>query len=115
MRGWGRLSRRSVRAVGTGLIALLGLWLIAAPLLLNFGGHRLAVANHVVAGVRQAPPAVVACWDDEAIDWPRWFAWLPPALGLWLLISPWVFGPIALPAIPWDDLLIGALTLVAGG
>jgi hypothetical protein len=65
------------------LNAILGLWLMAAPDLLGYGG--IAADNDHVVGPLAASVAVIAIWQVT-----RPVRWANLALGAWLLIAPWV-------------------------
>jgi len=78
----------------------LGLWLMAAPAVLGFGG--LAAVNAHVVG-----PLVVACaWSAV---WPaaRPLRWGYGLLGLWLLVAPWLLS--SPPAALANSMVVGAL------
>jgi len=67
--------------------AVLGGWLIVAPLALGFQGDLTALATTALVGLLLLAAAM------GAIFVPRpWEDWTESALGLWLAISPWVLG-----------------------
>jgi hypothetical protein len=67
--------------------AVLGGWLIVAPLALGFQSDLMALANTALVGVLLLAAAL------GAIFVPRpWEDWTETALGIWLAISPWVLG-----------------------
>jgi hypothetical protein len=85
--------------------ALLGIWLMAAPAVLDYGG--LAATNHRIVGPIAASLAIIAIWE---IARPLRWANLP--LGLWLIVSPLALGGASVAAI--TSLLSGvALALLA--
>lgn len=45
----------------------------------------------------------------------EWEEWLNAAVGLWLVISPWVLGFAAIPAALWSAVVLGALIAVSSG
>ncbi len=63
----------------------LGLWLLAAPGVLGYGGG--AGRNDRIVGPVIASVALIALW--EVMRPVRW-ANLP--LGLWLVVAPWIVG-----------------------
>ncbi|HSV50662.1 MAG TPA: SPW repeat protein [Burkholderiaceae bacterium] len=67
--------------------ALLGVWVLLSPWALGFSGSTLAMANAVVIGVALVAAALGAIFVPRA-----WEEWTEGALGLWLVISPWVLG-----------------------
>lgn len=67
--------------------ALLGVWLVLSPWALGFQGNTMAMSNAVVIG------AVLVAVAVGAILVPRaWEEWTEGALGLWLVVSPWILG-----------------------
>lgn len=65
--------------------ALLGVWLISSPWVLGFQAESVAMSNAVVAGIALLAVALGAIFIPAA-----WEEWTESALGLWLIISPWV-------------------------
>lgn len=64
--------------------AVLGVWLMAAPAVLGYGGA--AGTNDRIVGPVAASVAVIAIWQVT-----RPVRWANLALGAWLLVAPWVF------------------------
>jgi hypothetical protein len=65
--------------------ALLGAWLIVSAWLLGYVHETAATWNSVAVGVALAALALGAIFLPRA-----WEEWSEAALGLWLVISPWV-------------------------
>lgn len=65
--------------------ALLGLWLMAAPAVIGFGG--IASKNSRVVGPMAFSFAVIAVFEPT-----RPLRWLNLLLGAWLAVSPFVLG-----------------------
>lgn len=82
----------------------LGLWLVVSPWALGFAGEAGAMWNAVIAGVLVAAIACYALFEVMA-----WQEWANAALGIWLVISPWVLGFSALAAAMWSAVLVGAV------
>ena len=83
------------------LNAILGLWLMAAPGVLGYGG--LAADNDHVIGPIIATCAIIALWEAS-----RGMRWANLPLGLWLVAAPWIFNYLELAAI-LNSALAGAL------
>ncbi|MFN8556434.1 MAG: hypothetical protein U0531_03480 [Dehalococcoidia bacterium] len=81
----------------------LGLWLMAAPAVLDYGAR--ARTNDRIVGPLVAAFAVVATWEVM-----RGLRRVESALGLWLLVGPWLLR------FPLDralmDLAVGALLVM---
>ncbi|HLH25267.1 MAG TPA: vitamin K epoxide reductase family protein [Chloroflexota bacterium] len=87
------------------LVALaLGIWLMAAPAVLGYGGG-LAAANDRVVG-----PLVAACGWVSLWGVGRPLRWAYGALGIWLLIAPSLlsYGPV--PTV--NSIVVGVLLAV---
>jgi hypothetical protein len=87
----------------------LGLWLMAAPAVLQYAGR--AAMNDYIVGPVVASIAAVAVWEIT-----RQLRWINLVLGLWLLIAPWVFGYewITLAHGTLVGLLLMTFSLVSG-
>ena len=88
------------------LNALLGLWLVISPWLLGYAGETLAAWNAWIPGVIIAVAAIAALTAFHA-----WEEWVNAALGLWLVISPWLLGYAGVTAALWNHVIVGLLTL----
>ena len=89
--------------------AALGLWLMVAPAVLDYGDP--ARANDRIAGPLAASVAVIAIWEVA-----RPLRWLNVALGLWLLAAPWLLGYPAVAALNSTavGLVLGGCALIRG-
>lgn len=101
----------------SGLSLLLGLWLIAAPWALGYEGSP-AMWNEVLVGVTIAIVSIATILDPLRL---AKVSWLTVALGIWLLIAPFILSygpPLAAvegvnPAL-WNDIFVGILIVVLG-
>jgi hypothetical protein len=101
----------------SGLNVLLGLWLIAAPWVLGYAGSP-AMWNEVLAGIAVAAVAIVTLINPVRL---AKVSWVNVALGVWLLIAPFVLQhgpPLAVvegvsPAL-WNDIFVGIFVVVLG-
>lgn len=67
--------------------ALLGVWVVLSPWALGFQDTRMAMVNAVVIGLALIAGALGAIFVPRA-----WEEWTEAALGVWLVISPWLLG-----------------------
>jgi len=90
--------------------ALLGVWVVLSPWALGFQGTTAAMANAVVVGA-----ALIAAAAGAMLVPRAWEEWTECALGVWLVISPWVlgFGALRDPMLAalFSGLVIAALAL----
>lgn len=64
---------------------VIGVWLIMCPWVLGFSAERLMMTNFVIVGVALIGLTLGALFVPKA-----WEEWSECALGLWLIVSPWV-------------------------
>ena len=67
--------------------AVLGVWVIVSPWVLGFEGASMAMSNAVIVGIALVATALGAVFVPRA-----WEEWTEAALGLWLVVSPWILG-----------------------
>jgi hypothetical protein len=78
---------------------LLGIWMIISPFVLGFHSSK-AIWNNVITGVVVGILAIIR-WS---IHQPGW-SWLNLILGIWLVISPFVF--FLSGAAMWNNVILG--------
>ena len=68
--------------------AMIGVWLMAAPAVLDYGGK--AAINDRIVGPVAITFAVTAIWEST-----RAVRWVNVVQGAWLLVAPWLlmYGP----------------------
>jgi SPW repeat-containing protein len=86
-----------------GMIVLLSLWLILSPFVLSFAGST-GMWNAVIVGAA----ALLLGWlrFNNPYDAPM-LSWVVVLLGLWLILSPFVFGMSGVTTLLWDYILVG--------
>ena len=87
----------------SGINVLIALWLFVSPFLMGFAGTAFATNLYIVAAIIGILALIrfFATSSDTA-----WLSWINIILGLWLFISPFIFGFIA-TAITWNVILFG--------
>jgi hypothetical protein len=66
---------------------ILGAFLFLSPWIFNFASSAVESRNAWILGIVIAIVAIAAI-----VSFAEWEEWLNLALGLWVLISPWVLG-----------------------
>jgi SPW repeat len=67
--------------------AVLGVWLVFSPWAAGFASVPVATDNALAIGLALVGLALGAFLAPQA-----WEEWTEAALGLWLIVSPWVLG-----------------------
>ncbi len=94
----------------SGLNILFGLWLIISPFVLSFAGST-GMWDAVIVGVI----GVVLAWIRYASpDRAPILSWINALLGIWLIISPFLFGMAGVTALLWDYIIVGIAFVVFG-
>ena len=84
---------------------LLGAWLFASPWALSYvEGYRNASMNAYILGVAIVVFAAVAVYIPRV-----WEEWINMALGVWMIVSPWVLGFTAERNIAMNAIIVGLL------
>ena len=86
--------------------AILGVWLLLSPWAMGFQAETAAMANAVVIGLALIAAALGAIFVPKA-----WEEWTEGALGLWLVVSPWVLGFASSFGARLDAVVIGILVV----
>lgn len=87
---------------------ILGICLFVAPWAFSFTQVSSAAWNAWAVGV-----AVVALTVAAMAAFAEWEEWLAGALGVWLIVSPWVIQFATTSAALWTHVVIGVLILAA--
>jgi hypothetical protein len=91
-------------------LALMGLWLMAAPFLLRYSSHTTATINDILVGFLTVFLSIATTVTPVRL---RSLVWVNSYLGLWLCAAPFVLGYLSdrFPdsgAVPmWNDLVCG--------
>lgn len=87
----------------------LGLWLFVSPWVLGYADLRSAAWNSWTMGV-----VIAAVSTAALILFSPWQEWVNVALGVWLLVAPWVMGFAGAEnaAALWNHVVVG---LAVGG
>lgn len=67
------------------ITAALGIWMMAAPAVLDYGGA--AATNDRICGPVVATCAVIAWWGAT-----RGMRWINVPIGIWLIAAPWALS-----------------------
>lgn len=85
---------------------LIGIWLMASPgIFPESYGLGVNTSNRVVG------PIVLACAIIGLHESLRGLRWINLAIGIWLLLAPWVLGYGTLPTV--NNMITGALLIFA--
>lgn len=89
---------RAINAVNI----FLGLCLFLTPLLFGFLGEKVAAASAWLTGGLIGFVALIALTDLD-----EWEECINLTLGLWVIISPWLFGFASVTYAMWSHVVIG--------
>src|SRR5205085_11069309 len=79
---------------------ILGIWMIASPWALNYSADKAPTWNAVILGILIGAAALFALFRVMA-----WEEWGSVALGVWLVISPWLLGFSSMAAAMWNAMI----------
>jgi hypothetical protein len=101
------LENRRVQDVVTLVLAIL---LFLSPWALGFAGEMRPAWNAWIIGVVLAGFAIAAL-----TAFAEWEEWITAALGVWMIIAPWVLGFASMVNPTWTHVVLGVLTVAASG
>ncbi|MFF4833825.1 SPW repeat protein [Streptomyces sp. NPDC001315] len=99
-------------ALVDGPVFLLGLYCAVSPWILHYTTSQPALAPHnLIMGVAIG---LLALGFTAAPERMYGLSWAMCALGVWMIISPWVVGTSPDTGVVLNNIIIGALALVLG-
>lgn len=103
-----RLMRARYASAGN---VLAGLWLIAAPFVVDFQAEAVATWNHFAVGVLVALMAALRAYDPEH---RAGISWTNVMLGAWMIAAPFVLGYADITAALVNSIVVGIVVLGLG-
>jgi len=99
-------ARTTARSLGI-INLILGIWLILSPFIFSYESG--AMTNSIVLGIVVAILAIIRLSAPSQ----TWASWLNGIAGLWLIVSPFIFGFMQ-TALLWDQIIVGIVVAVLG-
>lgn len=106
-----RVAESTGAQITFGLTLLTAMYVALSPWIVGYNAFgRLSVNDLIVGGTI----AFLSMCFSFALDRAHGMTWTLPILGVWLIISPWVFvsGPSA--GMIWSHVISGALLMLLG-
>ncbi|CAM3398256.1 SPW repeat-containing protein [Bordetella sputigena] len=90
---------------------LAGAYLFFSPWIISYFSPSstitgAAVWSHYVVGV-----VIVAIGLAALASYQLWEEWVEVALGIWLVIAPWILGFPAVKAFAWSSIVVGIVVI----
>ncbi|WP_217169324.1 SPW repeat protein [Streptomyces sp. AC512_CC834] len=99
-------------ALVDGPVFLLGLYCAVSPWILHFTTSQPSlVAHNLIVGIAIG---LLALGFTRAPERMYGLSWAMCAIGVWMIISPWIVGSSPDAGVIWNNIIIGALALVLG-
>ncbi|MFC9913429.1 SPW repeat protein [Streptomyces sp. NPDC059862] len=99
-------------ALVDGPVFLLGLYCAASPWILHFTTSQPALVTHnLIVGIAIA---LLALGFTRAPERMYGLSWAMCALGVWMIISPWIVGESPDAGVVSSNVVIGALAVILG-
>jgi hypothetical protein len=95
--------------VASGLNFLVGIWLIISPWV--YGSiYRVGSAwNNIIVGIIIAIFAAIRFFSPRSAVG---LSWINALLGIWMIISPWIYGYANNSARLWNSVIFGIIVLI---
>ncbi|MFF5313467.1 SPW repeat protein [Streptomyces massasporeus] len=99
-------------ALVDGPVFLLGLYCAASPWIVHYTTSQPALVPHnLIMGIAIG---LLALGFTRAPERMYGLSWAMCALGVWMIISPWVVGESPDAGVVWNNIIIGALAVILG-
>ncbi|MFD7433929.1 SPW repeat protein [Streptomyces sp. NPDC059861] len=99
-------------ALVDGPVFLLGLYCAVSPWVVHYATGQPALAMHnLIIGIAIG---LLALGFTRAPERMYGLSWAMCALGVWMIISPWIVGSNPDAGVVWNNVIIGALALILG-
>ncbi|MFF8939369.1 SPW repeat protein [Streptomyces paradoxus] len=99
-------------ALVDGPVFLLGLYCAASPWIVHYTTSQPALVTHnLIMGIAIG---LLALGFTRAPERMYGLSWAMCALGVWMIISPWIVGESPDAGVAWNNIIIGALAVVLG-
>ncbi|MEV0184981.1 SPW repeat protein [Streptomyces sp. NPDC050625] len=99
-------------ALVDGPVFLLGLYCAASPWILHYSASQPALATHnLIMGIAIG---LLALGFTSAPERMYGLSWAMCALGIWMIIAPWIVGSSPDTGVVISNIIIGALAIILG-
>jgi hypothetical protein len=94
------------------LLALIGLYVFLSPYIIPYfypasTASSVVIWSHYLAGSAICVVSVAALSSNQL-----WEEWVDLALGVWLVVSPWVLSYDHMKVLTWNAVLTGAVVVI---
>ncbi|MDT0386582.1 SPW repeat protein [Streptomyces sp. DSM 41921] len=99
-------------ALVDGPVFLLGLYCAASPWIVHYTASQPSLVTHnLIMGIAIG---MLALGFTRAPERMYGLSWAMCALGVWLIVSPWIVGDSPDAGVVWNNIIIGALAVILG-
>ncbi|MFI6807910.1 SPW repeat protein [Streptomyces luteogriseus] len=99
-------------ALVDGPVFLLGLYCAASPWIVHYTTSQPALVTHnLIMGIAIG---LLALGFTRAPERMYGLSWAMCAVGVWMIVSPWVVGESPDAGVVWNNIIIGALAVLLG-
>ncbi|MGW6297056.1 SPW repeat protein [Streptomyces sp. NPDC055058] len=99
-------------ALVDGPVFLLGLYCAVSPWILHYTTSQPALVPHnLIVGIAIG---LLALGFTAAPARMYGLSWAMCALGVWMIVSPWIVGESPDAGVIWNNIIIGALAVILG-
>jgi hypothetical protein len=99
-------------ALVDGPVFLLGLYCAASPWIVHYTTSQPPLVTHnLIMGIAIG---LLALGFTRAPERMYGLSWAMCALGVWMIVSPWIVGESPDAGVVWNNIIIGALAVILG-
>lgn len=104
-------SNDGVVKTASGLNFLVGIWFILSPWVYGARAGAGGVWNSIIVGIIIAVFAAIRFFSPRSAPG---LSWINALLGIWMVISPWVYGYTTNTARMWNSIIFGIIAIILG-
>lgn len=97
--------------VASGLNVLAGIWLIISPWVYGSIYRGGSAWNSIIVGIIVGVFALIRFFSPRSAVA---LSWINAILGLWMIISPWIYGYAGDAARLWNSIIVGIIVVILG-
>jgi hypothetical protein len=90
------------------LAALIGVWFIVAPWVVDFSDDKNALWTSVIIGAVQVISSLIGFAGS---GWTAWQNWISLLAGVWFIIFPFIYDSLD-TGETWTSVILGAVTVL---
>lgn len=104
------VTRNDTARWASGVNIIAGFWLLLSPWIYSTAANEGGVWNSFIVGIAVVIIAALRVFGVA----PSWLSWVNVALGIWMILSPWIYNYSFNTSRLWNSIIIGIIIAALG-